>query len=60
MVTPETWAQVMNPTAEAMNSGSTVAWATKNDACAKRPVPNPTVVLYHRRGRRLYLRRWRT
>ena len=31
IVTPKTWAQVVNLTAEAINSGSTVTWATEID-----------------------------
>jgi hypothetical protein len=45
MVTPETWAQVMNPTFKAINSVSIIAWAMENNACVRRPVPNPIIIL---------------
>ena len=45
MVTPETWAQVMKPTAWATLSGSTIACATEKEACANIPVPRPMSTL---------------
>jgi hypothetical protein len=45
IVTLETWAHVMNPTSEAINSVSIIVWAMENNAYIRRPVPNPTIIL---------------